>query len=118
MKGVAARYPAVAPDKKGPVNIEQRINACRVDHQRAEPLPYESRDLLALTAYVGQQSRGMPITISGNDQTKRFVEAGRGRVMPLHGLAQLPRKHFNSSNTVNLLGGNCFPPALPTLNTI
>ena len=62
MKGVAARYPAFSPARKAPINLEQRINLCRSEHQQAPPLAYESRDLLALTAYVGRQSRGMAIT--------------------------------------------------------
>src|SRR6185436_19039025 len=59
MKGVAARYPAV--DAKGRLlNLEQRINECRVERQKAPALAFESRDLLALTALVGRQSRGVP----------------------------------------------------------
>ena len=34
---------------------------CRAEHQQATPLAYESQELLALTAFVAQQSRGMPI---------------------------------------------------------
>ena len=48
MKGVAARYP------KAGVSLDQKIN-----HSLKKPLPYESRELLALTAYVAMQSRGM-----------------------------------------------------------
>ena len=59
MKGVAARYPALDKTLGRPVDLEQRINLCRAGHQQATPLPYESHDLLALTAYVAEQSRGM-----------------------------------------------------------
>ena len=58
MKGVAARYPAPKDGKL--VNLEQRINACR----KAGPWPYESKELLAITAYVASQSRGMPIAVA------------------------------------------------------
>lgn len=114
MKGVAARYPAVPSARKSPINMEQRINACRVDHQRAEPLPYESRDLLALTAYVGQQSRGMPITISGNDQTKRFVEAGREAFVRRQGQINLSCKQCHDDNPGKRLAGSVIPQAHPT----
>ncbi len=60
MKGVAARYPAFDATLKRPVNLEQRINLCRTERQQAPPLVYESRELLALTAYVARQSRGLP----------------------------------------------------------
>jgi sulfur-oxidizing protein SoxA len=114
MKGVAARYPAVDPGKKRPANLEQRINACRVEHQGAESLPYESKDLLALTAYVGQQSRGMPIIISGNDQTKRFVEAGRETFVRRQGQINLSCKQCHDDNPGKHLAGSVIPQAHPT----
>ena len=38
MKGVAARYPAFDPAFGRPVDLEQRINQCRIQHQGAEPV--------------------------------------------------------------------------------
>ncbi len=35
MKGVAARYPAFSAARNGPVDLEQRINLCRSEHQQA-----------------------------------------------------------------------------------
>src|SRR5262245_34385021 len=61
MKGVAARYPAFDPARGKPVDLEGRINICRKEQQNASPLPFESRELLALTAFVARQSRGIPI---------------------------------------------------------
>ncbi|MBV8289664.1 MAG: sulfur oxidation c-type cytochrome SoxA, partial [Hyphomicrobiales bacterium] len=61
MKGVATRYPAFSAARGRPVDLEQRINICRVEQQQSTPLPFESKELLALAAYVGRQSRGMPI---------------------------------------------------------
>ena len=53
MKGVAARYPAIVGGKLQPRSAHQ---CCRTEQQPA--LAYESRDLLALTAYVARQSSG------------------------------------------------------------
>ena len=61
MKGVAARYPAFDPASGRPINLEQRINLCREQRQNATPFSFESKELLALTAYLGLQSRGAPI---------------------------------------------------------
>ena len=61
MKGVAARYPAFDAARGRPIDLEQRINICRADRQRATPFAPENKDLLALAAFVGRQSRGMPI---------------------------------------------------------
>lgn len=61
MRGVAARYPAWDTRTRRPIDLQGRVNACRREHQGAEPLAYESPDLLALTAFIANQSRGMPI---------------------------------------------------------
>ena len=57
MKGVTARYPAFDQALARPLDLEQRINQCRTQHQRAEPLGWESEDLRALTAFVAHQSQ-------------------------------------------------------------
>src|SRR5450432_1016674 len=76
MKGLAARYPAFDRELSRPVDLEQRINLCRTRHQQATPLAYESRDLLALTAYVAQQSRGTAIEAGSDPQLAPFVAKG------------------------------------------
>ena len=65
MNGVAARYPAFEAALGRPVDLEQRINLCRTDRQQTAPLPFESRDLLALTAFVAHRSKGQPIAVAG-----------------------------------------------------
>jgi len=77
MKGVAARYPAFDKALGRPVDLEQRINLCRANHQEATPLTYESRELLALTAFVAQQSRDMPIVTGADPQLAPFIAKGR-----------------------------------------
>ena len=61
MRGVAARYPAFDAVAGRPLDLGARINACRERHQGAPALARESDELLALEAWVGFQSRGLPI---------------------------------------------------------
>jgi sulfur-oxidizing protein SoxA len=77
MKGVAARYPAFNAAAGRPIDLEQRINLCRTDQQKATPLTFESKEMLALSAFVGRQSRGLPIAVTMDERTKPFIEAGR-----------------------------------------
>jgi len=77
MRGVAARYPRVDPASGKLVNLEGRINACRVERQGAAPFRYESEELLAITAYVARQSRGLPIAASIEGAARAHFEAGR-----------------------------------------
>lgn len=77
MRGVATRYPA-ADGRSGKLfNLELRINACRRDQQRASPYAYESEELLALTAFVAHQSRGLPMAVQTDGPAAPFHEAGR-----------------------------------------
>lgn len=62
MKGVATRYPQIDARTKKTINLESRINECRVKNQNAPTLEYESEALLGITAYVAHQSRGLTRT--------------------------------------------------------
>lgn len=77
MRGVAARYPRFDATSERLINIEGRIQQCRERRQQAQPFKYESAELLGLTAYVGQQSRGMPVNVTIDAQTRGHFEAGR-----------------------------------------
>jgi L-cysteine S-thiosulfotransferase len=77
MRGAATRYPRLDPGSARLVNLEARINLCRVRHQQAEPLTYESDALLALTAFVAHESRGMPLAVEIGWQERRVFARGR-----------------------------------------
>lgn len=77
MRGVAARYPAWDEGEARPVDLEGRINLCRTRHQGAAALPREGRDLLALTAHVANQSRGLPIAPPADPRLEPARAAGR-----------------------------------------
>jgi len=114
MKGVAARYPAFDAARGRPVNLEQRINACRTGRQKAPPLPYESGDLLALTAYVGRQSRGLPIGIAIDERTRPFLEAGREIFFRRQGQLNLACAQCHDDNWGAKLAGSPITQAHPT----
>src|SRR5262249_34466767 len=76
MKDPAARYPPCDKTLGRPVTLEQRINLERTDRQQAAAFPYESHDLLALSAFIANQSRGMPVAAGDDPALKPFVEQG------------------------------------------
>jgi sulfur-oxidizing protein SoxA len=79
MKGVATHYPRVDAGAAQLVNLAGRVNLCRERHQRAEPLASESEPMLALTAYITYQSRGMPMSVTIDAQNGRFFERAQER---------------------------------------
>ena len=114
MKGVAARYPAFDSARARPVSLEQRINLCRTGRQKAAPLAYESKELLALSAYVARQSRGLPISIVIDARSKPFLEAGREAFHRRQGQLNLACAQCHDDNWGKRLAGSVIPQAHPT----
>ena len=114
MQGVAARHPAPDAISGRLMNLEQRINACRVENQKTKPLAFESRALLALASYVGRQSRGLPITIPVDVLTRRALESGRTLFNRKIGQIDLSCAQCHYQNWGRHLAGNPIPQAHPT----
>lgn len=113
MRGVAARYPAFDPAREGPISLDERVNKCRSERQRAKPLAHESQDLLALTSYVAHQSRGLPIA-APDERLAGNVESGRTIFTARQGQLNLSCAQCHDDNSGGRLAGNPIPQAHPT----
>jgi sulfur-oxidizing protein SoxA len=114
MRGIAAHYPAYDAALGRPIDLEQRINRCRGEQQRAEPLAWESEDLLALTAFVAHQSRGLPIAVEPSPQLQPFSEQGGALFHRREGQLNLSCSQCHDDNWGKRLAGNVIPQAHPT----
>ena len=103
MRGVAARYPAIVGGKL--VNLEQQVR------HRAPQLAHESRDLLALTAYVAQHSKGMPIAVK---PVQPHLDAGKALFHARQGQLDLACSQCHDDNWGKKLAGSAIPQAHPT----
>jgi sulfur-oxidizing protein SoxA len=113
MAGVAARYPAVATDG-ALLNLEGRIERCRVDHQRQAPFGYESEALLSLTAAVAARSRGMPVNVATDGAATPFHEAGRHLYETRQGQLNLACGQCHDENAGRRLRGDVISNGLGT----
>lgn len=113
MKGVSARYPALDEASRAPVDIEQRINLCRTRHQNATPLPPESRDLVALSAFIGRQSRGLPIAAPDDPRLAPFLAQGKALYEQRQGQINLSCAQCHDDNWGRNLAGNIVPQGHP-----
>jgi sulfur-oxidizing protein SoxA len=98
MRGVAARYPQIDAESGKLVSLEARINLCRGRRMGAEPLRYESEDLLAITAYVARQSRGVPIAASIAGPARSHLDAGEAAYRLRRGQMNLSCAHCHEEN--------------------
>lgn len=113
MKGVAARYPAFDTKHNKAVDLEARINICRTEYQKAPPLQVEDKDMLALTTFVGRQSRGMP-TAPPSANMQAVVDQGRTIYELRQGQLNLSCAQCHDDNWGRKLAGSVIPQAHPT----
>ena len=98
MRGVATRYPAFDAGSGSVVDLEARINDCRVRRQKEPALARESDDLLGLTAYVALQSRGLPLAARIDGPAAAAFERGRAFYNLRHGQMNLSCAQCHDQN--------------------
>jgi sulfur-oxidizing protein SoxA len=114
MQGVAARYPAWSEETGGPIDLQGRVNLCRKTHQGQPPFPFESRELLALTAYVANQARGLPIAPPDDPRLTPARERGGELFRRRIGQLNLSCAICHDDNPGKRLGSAPIPQAHPT----
>jgi sulfur-oxidizing protein SoxA len=117
MRGVAARYPAYDPTTKTLLDLDGRIEQCRVERQQKPSFGRESEDLLALSAYVALQSRGMPVEVAIDGPARAAFDRGAAFYRARHGQMNLACTQCHDQNfgkrlyaeTLSQGHGNAFP---------
>jgi sulfur-oxidizing protein SoxA len=113
MAGVAARYPAWDAATSAPIDLAGRIAQCRETRQAAPPLARESQGLLALTAYVGHQSRGLPISVPADARLAPARTRGQALYAERRGQLDLSCAQCHDDNAGRRLAGSVIPEAHP-----
>jgi len=103
---VAARLPAWDPARAELMNLESRINACRVDRQGQPALAYESEALLSLAAYIARQARGTPIEVTVAAPARASFDAAREHFYERRGQLNLACYHCHEQNVGRMLRGD------------
>lgn len=114
MRGVAARYPAWDARSGRAVDLQGRIELCRTEKQRAPALPPEGDELLALSAWVAHQSRGLPIAPPEDERLAPGRERGAALYGRRMGQLNLSCAGCHDDNAGQRLGGAPIPQAHPT----
>lgn len=117
LMGVAASYPAIDTETGQLLNLEGRINTCRERHQNLPALDHESDDLLALTVYVANQSRGVPLSVDTGGAAAAHYANGRDYFFTRRGQFNLSCHQCHDQNagmrlrgdTISQGHGNGFP---------
>ncbi|WP_205738034.1 sulfur oxidation c-type cytochrome SoxA [Granulosicoccus antarcticus] len=78
MKGVGAKYPVWDVASSKPINIEQRINLCRIDNMGAQAWEFDEQGQKPLAAYIKNQSLGLPVSMKLDEgDMQKWWEKGK-----------------------------------------
>ena len=112
MKGVATQFPKVIQGKLQ--TLEGQINQCRSSRQGLLPLAYESKELLALTAFVATQSKGLPIAVRETSHNSQDLKQGKIFFNERMGQLNLSCAQCHQDRAGLRLGGSLIPQGHPT----
>lgn len=107
MRGVAPRYPAWDAATGAPVDLAGRIAA-------HNPMARESQPLLALTAFVAHQSRGLALAPPEDPRLAPAVARGAALYAQRRGQLDLSCAQCHDDNAGRRLAGSVIPQAHPT----
>ncbi len=111
MRGVATQFPKMIKGKLQ--TLEGQINQCRSATQGAPALAYESKELLALTAYVAIQSKGMPIAVKETPANQGQLKKGQQWFKERMGQLNLSCAQCHEERSGLKLGGSLIPQGHP-----
>jgi sulfur-oxidizing protein SoxA len=114
MRGVAARYPAFDEAGGKPIDLQGRINACRMRHQQQPAFAAESRPLLGLAAYIGLQSRGLALAPPADARLAKARQRGAALFHTPMGQLNFSCAQCHDANWGKRLAGSPIPQAHPT----
>jgi thiosulfate dehydrogenase len=107
--GIAAQFPQWNKRARRVIALQDRIAECFLYSMNGHPPPYNSREVLAIVAYITNLSRGTPIG-SGPPPSTRLVQIQAPHpVSRSHG-QQLYAQKCAACHGANGAGNDTFPP--------
>ena len=109
LRGVAATYPAWDSATGRPINLAERIAACRSRHQGVRESS-ATDVLLALEAAVAHASRGQPVTPPQDPRLQPWRARGQALWQQRIGQLDLSCAQCHDDRVGRRLGGSLIPP--------
>ncbi len=102
----ATRYPRFDEAAGKALNLEQRINVCRVEQQQRQAFAYESEQLLALSAYLTNLAKGQAFDVAIDGPAADAFNLGRSYFFKRKGQLNLACNQCHDENWGKRLRGD------------
>jgi len=106
LSDVGTRYPAYNPALGKMQSLEQRINQERSEKMGAKPYKWESKEMLSLTIYIKNQSKGKPMNVSIDGPAVPFFQAGKAFYEKKRGQLDMSCANCHVDNAGNMIRAN------------
>jgi sulfur-oxidizing protein SoxA len=114
MRGVAVRYPAFDRSRGTALTLPARIDQCRQQHQQLPAQGPDGAAVLALSAWLAQASRGLPIAPPDDARLTPWRQRGELLWTQRYGQLNLSCAMCHDQRAGARLGGAPIPQAHPT----
>lgn len=95
LKAVTPKWDEAAGE---PLTLEDLVNRSIKDHQGGVGWKWESAEMLAMTALIGMQSRGMPVNVQTDGPMAEWVEKGKDLNYTRVGQLDMARSNCHEDN--------------------
>jgi sulfur-oxidizing protein SoxA len=103
MAGLRAGLPKWDEAAGQPMALEHLINRSIAEHQGAEKWKWESAEMLAMTALIGLQSRGMPVAVQTDGPMAEWMEKGKELYYTRVGQLDMACSNCHEDNNGNMI---------------
>jgi sulfur-oxidizing protein SoxA len=103
---VGTRYPVYNAKLGKMQSLEQKINAERKEKMGAKPYKWESKQMLSLTVYMRNGSRGKPMNVSIDGSAAKFFKKGKAFYEERRGQLDMSCKNCHEDNAGNMIRAN------------
>ena len=105
IQSAATRHPAFDAASNKPVTLAGRVNLCRQRHQNQQPQNADGPEVLALSAWLMHQARGLPIAPLSDPRMTAWTQRGEQLYFARMGQLNLACTHCHDQYAGQRLGG-------------